>query len=479
MMTKEEYIESLRKLNPAVYLFGERIEDIPSNPILKFSVDALATTYEFANRPEFEDLMTATSHLTGERISRFTHIPHSIEDLIKKTRMLRLLGQQTGTCFQRCGGTDCLITTYNMTYETDQRYGTNYHDRFRDFLKYVQQNDLMVTAGVMDPKGDRSKRPGEQADPDLYLRVVEEQKDGIIVNGCKAHQTGGSNAHELLAMPCRNMGPNEEEYAVAFVIPVNTKGVYQIVGRQSCDTRKLEEGDIDKGNAFYGCVETTIIFDNVFVPWERVFLYKERDMPVRAMEIFGGTHRVSSGGGCVPGVMDIWIGAAATIAEYNGLSNKKHIQNKIAEMIAISESIRGCAMAACYEGYKAPSGGYFNDFTLGNVTKYLSSQSLFDLIKLLNYPAGGLPLTQPSEADLRSPEVGKFVEKYFKAVADVPTEHRLRMMRLIENCSIGFNNHLGELHGAGSPQTQLDILYHTSNLDQKKKLAKKLAGIKE
>jgi len=479
MMTKNEYIESIRKLKPPVYLFGEKVDDVPSNPILKHSIEALATTYEFAEKPEHEDLMTVKSHLTNERINRFTHIPHNQEDLLKKTRMLRLLGQQTGTCFQRCGGTDCLITTYNFTYETDQKYGTEYHQRFRDYMKYVQKHDLMVTAGVMDPKGDRNLRPSQQADPDLYLRVVDEQKDGIVVNGCKAHQTGGTNAHELLAMPCRNMGPDEEEYAVAFAVPADTKGVYQIVGRQSCDTRKLEDGDIDLGNAFYGCVETTTIFDNVFVPWERVFLYKERDMPMRAMEIFGGTHRVSSGGGCVPGVMDIWIGAAATIAEYNGLAGKKHIQNKLAEMIALAESIRGCAMCACYEGYPAPSGGYFNDFLMGNVTKYISSQSLFDLIKLLNYPAGGLPLTQPSEADFKSPEVGKFVEKYFRGSAEVPTESRLRMMRLIENSSIGFNNHLGELHGAGSPQTQLDILFHTANMDFKKKLAKRLAGIEK
>jgi 4-hydroxybutyryl-CoA dehydratase/vinylacetyl-CoA-Delta-isomerase len=262
-------------------------------------------------------------------------------------------------------------------------------------------------------------------------------------------------------------------------VPADEKGVYQIVGRQSSDTRKIEEGNIDRGNVCYGCVETLTIFDDVFVPWDRVFLYKERDMPVRAMEIFGGTHRVSSGAGCMPGIIDVWIGAAALIADYNGLANKKHIRNKIAEMIIIGETIRGGALAACHEGTKAPSGGYLNDFLLGNSVKYYSSQQLFELIKLMNYPAGGQVLTQPSEADFRSKEVGRFIDKYLKGKADVSTENRLRMMRFIETNSIGCHNHLGELHGAGSPQTQLDIAYATGNLEHKKNLAKKLAGIQE
>ncbi len=365
-----------------------------------------------------------------------------------------------------------------MTYETDQKYGTNYHQRFRDYLKYVQDNDFMVTAGVMDPKGDRSKRPSKQADPDLYLRVVEERKDGIIVRGAKAHQTGGTNAHELFVIPCRNMTKEEENYAVSFAVPSNTKGVYNIVGRQSCDTRKEEEGTIDIGN-YFSCVETLTIFDDVFVPWERVFLYKEGDMPIRAVEIFGGTHRVTSGGGCVPGVIDVWIGAAAAIADYNGLAHMKHIQNKIAEMVGIGETIRGCAMCACYEGHKGPSGGYLNHFLMANTTKHVSAHKTFELLELLNYPAGGIVSTLPSEADFRSETVGKYIEKYFKGNPNVSTENRMRMVRLIENASLGYNNRIAELHGAGSPQPLLDILLHTCNLDQKIKAAKKLAGIKE
>jgi len=479
MKTAKEYIESIRELRASVYSFGKMVESVPDDPILKPSVDAVAETYEWAARPEYEDLLTATSHLTGERISRFTHIPISVDDLVKKVRMVRLLANRTGTCFQRCGGLDCMITMYHVTYEVDQTFGTQYHQRFRKWLEYMQREDLFPTAGVMDPKGDRSLRPADQADKDLYLRVVEERKDGVVVCGAKAHQTGSSNAHEQLVLPCRAMREHEKEYAIAFAIPSNTKGIYNIVGRQSCDTRKLEEGRMDWGNVKYGCMEGTVVFDHVFVPWERVFLHGETQAPVRAMEIFGGTHRITSGGGCVAGIFDLWVGAAALAAEYNGLENVGHIKDKIGEMIALQEAIAGCALAAAYDGRPAPSGGYLNDLYMGNVTKHLSSWATFDMMRYLNEPPGGLPLTMPSELDLRSKEVGPYVEKYLQGKAGVPTEHRMRVMRLIENLSIGSNNHLGELHGAGSPQTQKRILYNTCNLQHRKHLAKVLAGIEK
>ena len=295
MKTAEEYIESIRELKANVYHFGKKVKSVVDHPILRPAIDSVAQTYRWAPRPEYEDLLTATSHLTGEKINRFTHIPMSVDDLVKKVRMVRLLANRIGTCFQRCGGLDCLVTMYHVTYEVDQQFGTEYHQRFRKWLEYVQREDLFPTAGVMDPKGDRSLRPADQADKDLYLRVVEEKKDGVVVCGAKAHQTGLTSAHELLVLPCRAMRDHEKEYAISFAVPANADGVYHIVGRQSCDTRKLEEGRMDWGNVKYGSVEGINVFDHVFVPWERVFLYGETQAPLRAMEIFGGTHRVTSG----------------------------------------------------------------------------------------------------------------------------------------------------------------------------------------
>jgi len=479
MKTAEQYIESIRELNATVYLFGKKVKSVPDDPILRPSLDAVARTYQMTTRPEYEDLMTDTSHLTGEKISRFTHVPMSVDDLVKKVRMVRLLASRIATCFQRCGGLDGMITMYHTTYEVDQQFGTQYHQRFRKWLEYMQKEDLFPTAGVMDPKGDRSLRPADQADKDLYLRVVEERQDGVVVCGAKAHQTGLTNAHELLVIPCRAMREHEKEYAIAFAVPSNTKGVTHIVGRQSCDTRRLESCRMDWGNVRYACVEGLTVFDHVFVPWDRVFLHGETQAPVRAMEIFGGTHRITSGGGCVVGSYDVWIGAAALVAEYNGLKNVEHIKHTISKMILDQQAIMGCAMDAAWEGAKAPSGGYLNNMLMGNVTKYLSSQTGFEMLKYLNEPAGGLPLTMPSEEDLRSKEIGQYVEKYLKGKAEVPTEYRMRIMRLIENMSVGNNHRLGELHGAGSPQTQIRYAYETCNLEYLKHLAKVAAGIEE
>ena len=201
MMTAAQYEESLRKLNLVVYMFGERLENIVDDPIIRPSMQAVAKTYELAHMPEHEDLMTATSHLTGRKINRFTHIHQSVDDLVKKSKMGRLLGRETGCCFQRCVGMDALNALSIVTYNIDQTYGGQYNQRFLDYLAYVQENDLTCDGAMTDPKGDRSTGPSGQQDPDLYLRVVERRNDGIVIRGAKAHQTGCINSHWIIAMP--------------------------------------------------------------------------------------------------------------------------------------------------------------------------------------------------------------------------------------------------------------------------------------
>ncbi len=185
MMNGKEYIDSLRKLKPTVYFMGRRIESVADDPVTAPHVNAAAMTYELAHDPRYEDVMTATSHLTGEKINRFTHIHQSTEDLVKKVRMMRLLGRKTGSCFQRCVGLDALCALYITTYDIDRKYGTDYHERFKEYLIYVQKNDLMAAGAMTDVKGDRSLRPHQQADPDMYVRVVEKREDGIVVRGLR------------------------------------------------------------------------------------------------------------------------------------------------------------------------------------------------------------------------------------------------------------------------------------------------------
>src|SRR4030066_1292647 len=278
IVTKEDYIKSLKDLHHAVYYNGKRVEDITEHPGLRPHINSAALTYELALRPGYEDLIPATSHLTGRKSHRFTHLPQSVDDLIKKVQMLRLIGHETGSCFQRCVGFDALNATYMTTYDVDQKYKTDYFERLKKYLIYVQDSNVMVVGGMTDPKGDRSLSPSKQADPDLFTHVVERRSDGIVIRGAKAHMTGGVNSHEILIMPTQALREEDRDYALTCAFPLNTPGVTLIFGRQSNEERKFEEGT-DAGNP-YGLVggEALIILDNVFVPWERVFLCGEYDM---------------------------------------------------------------------------------------------------------------------------------------------------------------------------------------------------------
>ena len=314
MKTPEQYVESLRKLNLEVYLLGERVKNPVDHPIIRPSLNSVAMTYQAAREEACQGLMTTTSHLTGKRINRFTAIHQNAQDLVNKVKMQRLLGQRTASCFQRCVGMDAMNALYSTTFEADEKYGTSYHRRFQDFLRRVQEEDLVVDGAMTDVKGDRSLRPGQQADPDLYLRVVERRPEGVVVRGAKAHQTGMVNSHEVVVMPTMALREDEKDYAVSFAVPTDAKGLFFIYGRQSCDTRKLEGSEIDVGNHRFGGHEVLAVFDDVFVPWERVFLCGETDFVGTLVERFAGFHRQSYGG-CKVGVGDVLIGAAQTAAE--------------------------------------------------------------------------------------------------------------------------------------------------------------------
>ena len=481
LMTGEEYIESIRKRKMQVYLFGKKVEDPVDDPILRPSLNSVRMTYDLAQMPEYEDLMTAVSPYTGRRVNRFTHIHQSAGDLVKKVKMQRLLGQKTAACFQRCVGMDAFNAVFSTTYETDRKYATHYHENFKQFMIYCQDNDLTVDGAMTDPKGDRSKAPHEQADPDLFLRVVERRPDGIVVRGAKAHQTGALNSHEIIIMPTISMGPDDKDYAVSFAVPMDTPGIFMIIGRQSCDTRKREGSELDVGNAEFGGVEALTIFDDVFVPNERIFLNGETEFAGMMVERFAGYHRQSYGG-CKVGVGDVLIGAAAVAADYNGAARASHIKDKLIEMTHLNETLYCCGIACSAEGHPTDSGNYIIDLLLANVCKQNVTRFPYEIARLAEDIAGGLMVTAPSEADLRDEKLGAYVEKYLKGVSGVSTENRLRILRLIENLTLGtaaVGYRTESLHGAGSPQAQRIMIARQGNLAHKKALAKAIAHIRE
>lgn len=482
LMTKDQYIESVRNLKQKVYLFGELIENTVDNPIIRPSLNSVAMTYELAQDPQYEDIMTATSHLTGKKVNRFCHIHQSTEDLINKVKMQRLCGQKTGSCFQRCVGMDAFNAVYSTTFEIDEAHGTNYHENFKKYMIYVQENDLVVDGAMTDPKGDRGLAPNKQADPDLFLRVVERREDGVVVRGAKAHQTGMVNSHEILVMPTMTMGPDDKDWAISFSLPADTEGIFSIYGRQSCDTRKLEEGvDIDMGNSTFGGHETLTIFEDVFVPNERIFLNGEVEFSGILVERFAGYHRQSYGG-CKVGVGDVLIGASAVAADYNGAARASHIKDKLIEMTHLNETLYSCGIACSCEGCKTKSGNYQIDLLLANVCKQNITRMPYEIARLAEDIAGGIMVTMPSEKDFKDPKIGPYIDKYLKGVDHVPTEDRMRVLRLIENITLGtaaVGYRTESMHGAGSPQAQRIMISRQSNLNKKKELAKNIANIKE
>ena len=478
-MTGKQYVESIRKMNMEIYMFGEKISSAADHPMLRPSLNSVKATYDLAELPEYEDLMTATSHLSGKKINRFCHIHRSSDDLIKKVKMQRLLGQKTAACFQRCVGMDAINAVYSTTFECDARHGTHYHKNFLAYLELAQENDWTIDGAMTDPKGNRGMSPKDQSDPDLYLRVVERREDGIVVQGAKAHQTGITNSHEVLVMPTVAMKPGEEEYAVAFSVPVDTPGIFMIVGRQSCDTRKLENSSVDVGNCEFGGMEALVIFENVFVPNERIFLNGETDFSGMLVERFAGYHRQSYGG-CKVGVGDVLIGATALAADYNGASKASHIKDKLIEMTHLNETLYSGGIACSAEGHKTPSGSYLIDLLLANVCKQNVTRFPYEIARLAEDIAGGLMVTAPSEKDLRHEKLGPYIEKYLKGINGVSTEDRLRVLRLIENLTLGaaaVGYRTESMHGAGSPQAQRIMIARGGNIEHKKELAKKLAGI--
>lgn len=482
MMTKEQYVQSLRNMNLKVYLMGELVENPVDHPMIKPSMNSVAMTYELAQMPEYQDLMTAKSNLTGKTINRFCHLHQDTSDLVKKVKMQRLLGQKTASCFQRCVGMDAFNAIYSTTFEMDQKLGTQYHKRFTEYLKFVQENDLTVDGAMTDPKGDRSLSPSKQADADLYLRIVKTLPNGIVVRGAKAHQTGAVNSHEHLVMPTVALKEEDADYAVSFAVPSDAPGVVMIYGRQSCDTRKMEIGaDIDLGNARFGGHEALVIFDDVFVPLDRVFMCREYEFAGMMVERFAGYHRQSYGG-CKVGVGDVLIGAAAVAADYNGVAGAGHIKEKLIEMTHLNETLYACGIACSAEGEPLPAGNYMINLLLANVCKQNITRMPYEIARLAEDIAGGLMVTMPSEQDLRNREIGPYIQKYLKGIAGVSTENRLRILRLIENITLGtaaVGYRTESMHGAGSPQAQRIMIARQSNIEHKKQLAKDIAGVQK
>ncbi|MDA9686342.1 4-hydroxybutyryl-CoA dehydratase [bacterium] len=475
---KNSYLESISDRNLKIYLMGELVEDPINHPIIRPSVEAMAETYELAVREP--ELASVKSPYTGESINRFLHIAESSEDLFMQNKMQRKLGQLTGTCFQRCVGMDAFNALHSVTFEIDEENKTHYHSNFVEFLTEMHKYNLIVGGAMTDVKGDRSKLPHEQEDEDLYLRVVDRNEKGVFVKGAKAHQTGCINSHWMVVMPTLRLTDKDKDYAIVGAIPVDAEGITYIYGRQSCDTRSMEPGEYDVGNKYYAGQEAMVIFDNVFIPNKYIFMDGEYDFASMLVERFTTYHRRSYV--CKAGVGDVLIGAAATIAEYNGVEESSHIKDKIVEMNKLNETIYATGIASSLQGKLTKSGNFINDDLLANVCKQHVTKETFEIGRLAQDLAGGLVGSMPSGLDFNEGVMSSDLKKYLKGKKDINAEDRVKILRLIENMTLGRNAvaYLTEsLHGAGSPQAQRVQIKRGVDMEKKKDFAKNLSGVNE
>jgi len=475
MKKSKEYRERIYSLKKNIYLDGELIGRDDSR--LQPDINVIAATYDAMGDPSLESLINANSHLTGKEINRFCHINQNTEELLAKQKLIRLLCHRTGGCIGRCMGTDALHALSIVTYEIDEENGTEYHKRFLDYLRYFQQEDLCGCCAQTDVKGDRRKRPHQQEDPDLYLRVVERRKDGIIVRGAKAHNSVAPYADEIIAVPTRALTPEEGDWAVAFAIPADWEGVYLSTSAHSYRPRKKLHAPI----AEMGSAHSITIFDDTFIPWERVFMCGEAKYGGRLALLFALFHRHSYTG-CKPAITDIMCGAAALVAEYNGIEGVQHVRHNLVEYACTAELVYAAGIASAYAGERSGSGTLIPNVVYCNAGRRHAGLNIYREFEMLVELAGGLPATLPMEGDFYHEKIWPLLHKYMMRNPRISAEKQHRCFRFLSDfvCSaMAGSRQISGVHGGGSPIMEEIAIYFNYDWEEKKKIAKRLAGIED
>ena len=475
LRTREEYIESLKQYKPKVHICGEKVDHVWESPYFKTSINQIAATYEFALDPEFREQSSVRSPLIDEDIPRNTlHIQQSMEDAVVKVRLTREVTKKRicTLCLS-----NFLSVTWAFIHDIDQKHGTQYHQRFKEYVKNLQKNDLRLSWGMMDPKGDRRFGPSKQ-DPPVDLRIVERNKDGIIVSGAKVHTTYGPVVHEVIAVPCRALSEDDRDYAVSFAVPVDAKGI-TFICRPAPGPRRSVNIESPLSSKFVG-VEAMTIFDRVFVPWNRVFMCGEWDMCGNLPAYFAALHRQSKCA-CSAGHADLMIGTCSLLAKVNGLSLKvSHISDKITDMMMAAEVAYGCSLGSAMNGKMHPSGVWMPSALIANAGLHHIRSSLGSHIAHIHDIAGGLLTTMPTEADMENPETKDLINLYLRGSKDYTTEQRLRILELGRD--LAASNLCGSIMGftinaAGSPVTNKITVSRTYNLKEMEDIAREIACV--
>jgi aromatic ring hydroxylase len=474
LRTAKEYQENLFKMKPNIYIGGDKVgrDDHRLIP----GINVLSVTYELAQNPKWKGLITAHSSLSREEISRFNHLPQNPYDLLQKQKMIRLAARRVGGCIHRCMGHDAINALAICTKEIDEAKGTDYHRRFMNYLKKYQQNDWDGCCAQTDSKGDRMKRPSEQPNPDAYVHIVEKRPDGIVVSGVKMSITQVAYADVMFVLPTRALMEDDRDFAVAFAVPADCEGVHLI-------TRPVwhREKDDSKASPFckYGVSDSVVVFDNVFVPNERVFMCGEWDFGRRMALLFADSHRHSYSG-CKPGMSDVLCGTTALAAEANNVQKVGHVREKLSEYAGAAELAYAAGVAAALYGEKTSSGVFFPNKIFANVGRRMTGELIYHEYNILTEIAGGISATLPFEEDFHAPDTKKYLDKFIVRNPKIPPEVSLKIWKFVENIgasSMSSWYEIAGVHGGGSPIMETIALNLDYNYESKKNLARYLAGI--
>lgn len=472
--TREEYIESLRRQKPKVFMEGERIDDIVEHPAFKTGIESAATTFQFSQYPQYFDISRVESPIINEEISRWTHLMWGEQDAFAKIKLMRGLGDDSCPCSYRCITADVLHAAWAASYDIDKATGSSYHQNVVEIVKQAQRDDWIIGGGFIGPKGDRSKGATEQADPDMYLHVVEKRKDGIVVRGAKAHSTAAPYTNMLCVMEIEFA----EEYFLGFFTPVDTDGITFICkrGHAPLEPKRLEN---PISSRFGGHVESMIVFEDVFVPWERVFMCGEYGPGIVFGVVVGASHAWHKCM-CRRNNMELSLGATGLVADYNGVAEAPHIYGNMCEMSMAVQIMDSLVTSAVVNGWEHDSGIFSPNLATVATGKVFSSERISQDRFIMQDAAGGSVVTMASEKDYFHPQVGKYLEKYYKGRDGVSTEDRIRAFKLIEDLTA--SEFAGWYHamcisGGGAVQTFKSVAATGCDFEQCKAKARRAAGI--
>lgn len=468
----DAYRESLRAYHPRVFIDGDRVDSVVDEPRLAPGINAIAVTYDFALRDEHRDVMTATDRRTGRLVNRMTHINASGDDLLAKLEAVRLVCRESG-CAQRYLTHDAANGIYQATFEADAEHGTPYHERFLAYLERVQQDDLTLGIAMTDAKGDRSRRPGEQTRRDSYVHISERRADGIVIRGTKAIVTAAPYVHEFMVMPCRTMTPEDADFAVCCAVPVDAEGVTiaaRPAGRPGEPAAKF--------SGTYGQSTGTVIFDDVFVPWDRVFMAGEVG-PASTLTTAYATHHRHSCIAARAGFGDLLIGASALMAEANGLDPDRHghIRDSLVDLITTTEGFYACGVAASVYGSADPSGVAMPEPVFANIGKLLLANKIYDMHRLAHEVSGGLIVALPGPGEDHNPETLGSLGELLAGRDDIPAARRFELARLVEDITAsnqGAWYSVISLHGGGSPEAMKREIWRQYPVMERRETIEKL-----